>query len=139
MSLQKSKQNPLWTVYSIILCLIAAFFTFKILRSSSILFPHIEIVHDPLNQHLDILDHALSQNAKSPLLSIIPYRNQSTRRITWQKFQNGTGKIIIIHARKAGGTTMRSWFGRLRSSLLLHHRVQNFKFECCETGRVLYL
>merc|ERR1712129_48128 len=58
--------------------------------------------------------------SESELLSVEPLRNESQRHLAWSKFRNGTGKLIIIHARKAGGSTMRSWMGQLRTSLKKH-------------------
>eukprot|EP01084_Bolivina_argentea_P171858 297728_1 len=55
-----------------------------------------------------------------PLL--IPYRNETMTSIAWKKFYNGTGQLIVIHARKAGGTTVRHWMGTLMSRIKKYHR-----------------
>eukprot|EP01083_Nonionella_stella_P095687 268696_1 len=45
--------------------------------------------------------------------SIQPYFSQDNKRIAWQRFFNGTGHVILFHARKAAGTTFEMWIKRL--------------------------
>eukprot|EP01083_Nonionella_stella_P154023 495714_1 len=51
-----------------------------------------------------------------------PSRNATNKAIAWQKFYNGTGQLIVIHARKAGGTTTRRWMGMLIKQIRSYYK-----------------
>ena len=59
----------------------------------------------------------LHSNLSDPITSVIPYRDPMHQQIAWERFRNGTGHIILIHARKAGGSTMKSWLGSIKETL----------------------
>eukprot|EP01084_Bolivina_argentea_P275014 468895_1 len=44
---------------------------------------------------------------------IKPFLNPIYKQIAWQKFFNGTGHVILFHARKAAGTTLEMWIKRM--------------------------
>ena len=66
------------------------------------------ILHDYLNLS-NISISTTFDHIQTPYSSLIPYRNASMMNIAWDKFRNGTGKLIHIHARKAGGSTIKRW------------------------------
>ena len=55
------------------------------------------------------LNLSISSYINHSYTSLIPYRNASMIKLSWEKFRNGTGKLIHFHARKAGGSTMKQW------------------------------
>ena len=65
------------------------------------------------------LNHSSSHHPIN--MSLVPYRNESIKSIAWQKFRNGTGKLQVIHARKAGGTTIRHWMNGIVKVLKQQH------------------
>lgn len=45
--------------------------------------------------------------------TIAPLLDPDHHRVALQRLHNGTGEIVLFHARKAGGTTMSSWMEQL--------------------------
>ena len=76
-------------------------------------------------------------NTSSSSSSFKSYRSYDDKVIAFKKFLNGTGKIIIIHQRKSGGTTLENWFNAINSQLRkdwdANHKIKwNSSVECRE-------
>ena len=81
---------------------------------------------------------SISQNAEnSTSESSNAYRSYRDKLIAFNKFLTGNGKIIIIHQRKSGGTTLEHWFTAINSRLAqkwdrTHSNKWNSTIECRE-------
>eukprot|EP01083_Nonionella_stella_P012312 34933_1 len=58
--------------------------------------------------------------------------SKENRQIAWSKLMNGTGTIILIHARKAAGTTMDKWITSLIEDRIPFWRskLHNMSWQC---------
>eukprot|EP01084_Bolivina_argentea_P177179 306446_1 len=55
--------------------------------------------------------------------SITSYRNSTMQKLALQKLHNGNNAtIFILHARKAGGSTLKTWMHKLQDQLLFNHQ-----------------
>ena len=53
---------------------------------------------------------------------VIPYRTINDRIIAFEKFINGTGKLLFIHYRKAAGTSVGQWLKHLTEQCKRNHQ-----------------
>eukprot|EP01084_Bolivina_argentea_P177185 306454_1 len=81
----------------------------------------------PTNQNITHALNNISLNNSSLLTvntlhntskhSLKPYRTLQHKLIAFKRYLNGHGKIIIIHQRKSGGTTLENWFTEINKNL----------------------